>query len=205
MADESKGSELAKTSSPRGQARERVLEAALTLFTEYGVSGTSLQMIADRVGVGKASVYYQFQSKDDIAFAVIQPAFEDMARVVTIAEALPNAAARREVAFSGLIELVVRHRRITGVFYGDPAVERLLDSHPEHKQAADQLTELLAGPEPDVTSRVAIAVLLAGIHYSAADPDLSDLTDPQLRAALLVCSRRMVDTIAPGWAGPAND
>lgn len=200
-----KGLELAKTTSPRGQARERLLQAALALFTEYGVSGTSLQMIADRLGVGKASVYYQFQSKDDIAFAVIQPALEDMARVVRIAEVLPDKAARREVAFSGLIELVVRHRRITGVFYGDPAVERLLDSHPEHKQAADELAELLAGPEPDATSRVAIAVLLAGIHYSAADPDLFDLSDSQLRDALLECSRRMVDAIAPSLAAPAAD
>jgi AcrR family transcriptional regulator len=197
--------QLAKTTSPRGQARERVLEAALVLFTEYGVSGTSLQMIADRLGIGKASVYYQFQSKDDIAFAVIQPAFEDMARVVRIAEVLPDDASRRKVAFSGLIELVVRHRRITGVFYGDPAVDRLLESHPEHKKAADELTALLAGPEPDATSRVAIAVLLAGIHYSAADPDLADLNDADLRDALLECSRRMVDAIAPSLAAPAAD
>jgi AcrR family transcriptional regulator len=172
------------------------LEAALSLFTERGVSGTSLQMIADRLGVSKASVYYQFQTKDEIAMAVVGPAFEDVARVVRIAEVLPTEEARREVAFSGLIELVVRHRRIAGVFYGDPEVTRLIDDHNDYKASADQLAALLAGPAPGITSRVAVAVLVAGIHYSAADPDLADLDDAQLGAALLECSRQMVGTIA---------
>ncbi|WP_308165616.1 TetR/AcrR family transcriptional regulator [Nocardia noduli] len=189
--------------APRGRARERVLEAALALFTERGVSGTSLQMIADRVGVSKASVYYQFQSKDDIALAVIRPAFEDIERVVRIAEVLPTDEARRSVAFSGLIELVVRHRHIAGVFYGDPAVDRLLEDHRNYKEAADRLADLLTGPGAGVMSRVAVSVLVAGIHYSAADPDLSDLDDSQLRVALLECSRRMVGTIGADPEAPS--
>jgi hypothetical protein len=37
-------------SIPRTAAQTRVLIAALDLFAEHGVSGTSLQMIADRTG-----------------------------------------------------------------------------------------------------------------------------------------------------------
>ncbi|WP_405182708.1 TetR/AcrR family transcriptional regulator [Nocardia sp. NBC_01377] len=194
---------MAKTVSPRGQARGRVLEAALALYTERGVSGTSLQMIADRVGVSKASVYYQFQSKDDIAMTVIRPVFEDIERVVRIAEALPTHEARRAVAFSGVIELVVRHRHITRVFYGDPAVGRLLEDHQDYKEAGDRLSELLAGSDAGVTSRVAVSVLVSGIFHSAADPDLSDLDDAQLRTALLECSHRMVSTIGADLDAPS--
>lgn len=54
---------MAKPVATRGFARERVLDAALDLFAAHGVSGTSLQMIADRPGVTKAAVYYQFHSR----------------------------------------------------------------------------------------------------------------------------------------------
>ena len=47
---------MGRPGAPRGQGRDRVVAAALELFSERGVSGTSLQMIADRLGVGKASV-----------------------------------------------------------------------------------------------------------------------------------------------------
>ena len=36
------------------------------------------KMIADRVGVSKAAVYYQFQSKEDIVMEVMRPTLEDM-------------------------------------------------------------------------------------------------------------------------------
>ena len=79
---------MTKVASPRGVVRERVLQAALELFAEYGVSGTSLQMIADRVGVAKASVYYQFHTKEDIVLTLISPVFDDIARLVKIADAV---------------------------------------------------------------------------------------------------------------------
>ena len=82
---------MARPVAPRGLARTRVLDAALALFAEHGVHGTSLQMIADRVGVTKAAVYYQFRSKEDIALEVLRPSIDDMARVIRIAEALPDA------------------------------------------------------------------------------------------------------------------
>jgi AcrR family transcriptional regulator len=40
-------------------ARTQVIEAALALFAEHGIDGTSLQMIADAMGVTKAAVYHQ--------------------------------------------------------------------------------------------------------------------------------------------------
>ena len=50
-------------------ARERVIGAAVELFSEHGVQGTSLRMIADRLGVAKGAVYYQFPCKDRKAAA----------------------------------------------------------------------------------------------------------------------------------------
>ena len=56
----------------RTGAQTRVLDAAFNLIAQHGVSGTSLQMIADEIGVTKAAVYRQFKSKDDIVIALTE-------------------------------------------------------------------------------------------------------------------------------------
>lgn len=140
---------MAKTLAPRGFARDRVLDAAQALFAEHGVSGTTLQMIADRLGVNKSAVYYQFHSKDDIVVAVFRPVFDDIARVVNIAEAIPSREVQREATISGLIELAVRHRRTTALVHTDPAVVGVVEAIGEFRDASRRLQAILAGPEPD--------------------------------------------------------
>jgi AcrR family transcriptional regulator len=183
---------VAKPTAPRGLARARVLEAAVSLFAEHGVHGTSLQMIADRVGVSKAAVYYQFHSKEDIALEVIRPSIEDIARFIRIAEALPDAQQRRAVAVSGLVEMVVRHRRLAVMFYGDPAIDQLVMSEPDYKTVADRLRELLEGPDRNSVDRVAFSVFFSGVGNAAADPGLADIDDADLHRALLELSRRIL-------------
>ncbi|WP_197510875.1 TetR/AcrR family transcriptional regulator [Tessaracoccus coleopterorum] len=43
-----------------GVGRERVLDAALDLFARNGVTATSLQAIADHLGLTKAAIYHHF-------------------------------------------------------------------------------------------------------------------------------------------------
>jgi AcrR family transcriptional regulator len=187
-----RGGRLARPTAPRGLARGRVLDAAVALFAEYGVHGTSLQMIADRVGVSKAAVYYQFHSKEDIALEVIRPSIDDIARVIRIAEALPDAQQRRAVAVSGLVEMVVRHRQLAVMFYGDPAIDQLVMGEPEFKAVADRLRELLEGPDRNVVDRIAFSVFFSGVGKAAADPELVDVHDDELRRALLDLSERIM-------------
>jgi AcrR family transcriptional regulator len=184
----------------RGTARSRVLDAALALFAEHGVHGTSLQMIADRVGVSKAAVYYQFHSKEDIALEVLRPSIEDTARVIRIAEALPDAQQRRAVAVSGLIEMTVRHRQLAVFFCGDPAIDLMVLNRPELKEVADRLRELLEGPDRTTADRVAYAVFLSGVARAVADPELADINDADLHTALLDLSVRILATAAQGAA-----
>src|SRR5690349_19766190 len=49
--------------------RMRTIEASLEQFADHGVSGTSLQTIADSLGVTKAAIYHQFPTKDAIVVA----------------------------------------------------------------------------------------------------------------------------------------
>lgn len=46
--------------------KERILDVALTLFSQYGYDGTSMEQIADMVGIKAPSLYKHFKGKEDI-------------------------------------------------------------------------------------------------------------------------------------------
>ena len=52
--------------------RERILDSAQRLTQTRSFHGFSFQDIADEVGVRKASLYHHFDSKDDVAVAMLQ-------------------------------------------------------------------------------------------------------------------------------------
>jgi hypothetical protein len=52
---------------------ERILEAARVLFAARGYRATSMQAIADEVGITKAALYYHFESKDEILHQLTVP------------------------------------------------------------------------------------------------------------------------------------
>jgi AcrR family transcriptional regulator len=183
---------VAKPVAARGFARERVLTAALELFAEHGVHGTSVQMIADRIGVGKAAVYNQFHAKEDLAFEAARPLLDDMDRVVRTAEAFADGPERQSVALAGLVEMAVRHRRLTAVFYSDPGIAQALHDRPESRSVAAEFRHLIEGPNATPRSRIAISLLLAGIHVSVGDPELDDIDEADLRAELLDVAQRIL-------------
>jgi AcrR family transcriptional regulator len=63
----------------------RIIDAALVLFAEHGISGTSLQMIADAIGVTKAAVYHQYNTKDEIVLAVAEVILKGLEAALTSA------------------------------------------------------------------------------------------------------------------------
>ena len=54
------------------EVREQIVEAARQIFSRYGFKKTTMDEIAQSVSKGKSSIYYYFQSKEDIYKAVIE-------------------------------------------------------------------------------------------------------------------------------------
>ena len=69
------------TRKPRGRGferREEILETALRLFSERGVSDVSTRDIAGMVGISQPALYAYFQSRDDLLAELSERAFEEL-------------------------------------------------------------------------------------------------------------------------------
>jgi AcrR family transcriptional regulator len=177
---------------PKRGARERLLTAAVDLFAEQGVSGTTLQMIADRLGVTKAAVYHQFQAKEGIVLAVIAPALDNLATAVAAAEARPTPAARRETMLSGLVNLVVDNRRVAAIIHADPAVSHLVREQPAMQTLIERMNRLLVGSDPDTEQRVILAMIGGSLMIVGREPALAGIDDDDLRRHLMNAARRIL-------------
>jgi AcrR family transcriptional regulator len=178
--------------SPYSPTQLRTVAAAVDLFTTHGVSGTSLQMIADAVGVTKASIYYQFKTKDEIVLAVAEADLAQLEAAVEAAEAEPDPAAARDVLLVRLVDLAVSHRHVVGIVQNDPVMVRLLEEHQPFQLLMERLYRVLVGDDPAVDGRVPAAMLSAAISGAVSHPLVSDLDDDALRANLLGIARRFL-------------
>jgi AcrR family transcriptional regulator len=57
---------------PRDPATDQaIVDAALALFSERGCEGVSVEGVATRAGVGKATIYRRYPTKNDLVVAVV--------------------------------------------------------------------------------------------------------------------------------------
>ncbi|MGB8954919.1 MAG: helix-turn-helix domain-containing protein [Tumebacillaceae bacterium] len=52
--------------------KKSIIEAAIKCFAQKGYHGTSIQEIADTLGIAKGSLYFYFKSKEDLFLSVFQ-------------------------------------------------------------------------------------------------------------------------------------
>src|SRR5579875_3709750 len=144
----------------RSAAQTRILDAALKLIAENGVSGTSLQMIADAIGVTKAAVYHQFKTKEEIVIALTERELGGLEEALEAAEAEDHLPRARELLLERVIDVAVQRRGATSTLQFDPVVVRLLAEHPPFPQFIERLYRVLLGDAGD--DALVAAAMLAG-------------------------------------------
>jgi AcrR family transcriptional regulator len=174
----------------RSATQQRTLTAALDLFADHGVSGTSLQMIADRVGVTKAAIYYQFKTKDEIVLAVAEREMRPLEEALETAEAQKSQARAREMLLVQVIDMAIERRRWVRALQNDPVMIRLLASHAPLAELMERIYGLLLGAAGPA-ERVRIAMMGATIGATVVHPLVADLDDETLRRELLQAARRL--------------
>jgi len=64
--------EVRRPGRPRSeQAEQAIIDAALELFGERGVDGVCVEAVAARAGVGKATIYRRWASKEELLIAAL--------------------------------------------------------------------------------------------------------------------------------------
>ncbi len=150
-------------------------------------------MIADAIGVTKAAVYHQFNTKDEIVLAAAEAELARLEAVLNTAEAEPSRARARDVLLAGIVDLAVESRRTVGTIQSDPVIVRFFAEHEPFRQVMGRLYRLLMGDEAGPEARVPAAMLTAAISGAVLHPLVVDLDDDTLRSQLLHLARRFLD------------
>ena len=93
------------------ETKERILETALELFAQNGYLGTSMSMIAERLGITKAALYKHYTGKQEILDRIVERMNEldreraaqyqmPQAETAQFAKAYLSAPAERILAYS---------------------------------------------------------------------------------------------------------
>lgn len=169
------------------RTRQQVLETAQRLFAEIGYDATSLQMIADEMGLTKAAVYYYFPAKSDILAEAMRPGVQRLGVLLDEAAAIRGRRARTGHLVDGFADFLVRNRHAVIA-----SVEPTVSKHAPDSAALemrDRALGLLFGDNPSPAERLAVNVVFL---LPKSLPGLDGLTDEELREALKATMLRIL-------------
>lgn len=81
--------------SERKAAELAILQAAAECFAERGFAGTSIDMVARRMGYTKGRVYHYFRSKGELYIATASHGLEGLVQAVDVEMCLPGTVLER--------------------------------------------------------------------------------------------------------------
>jgi len=155
--------------------RTRILDEAARLFLARGYAETTLRDIADAAGVKAGSIYYHFDSKEDLLAEILDQGIERITRTVdeALVSAGPEPATRLRVAIGAHLSALFQHGPYTaahvGVFHGAPEEVRRAGI-PARDAYEERWAKLLdaAVEDPGVDLHV-VRVALLGMMNSTLD------------------------------------
>jgi AcrR family transcriptional regulator len=162
-------------------------EVALVEFAASGYQGTSLQTIAERAGVSKASVLYHYSSKEQLLEAVLTPALDRVEEILQSVAQLRRGGKSRTEFLETFVDFLLEHRLAVHIFVNQagglvdvPVVDR---ANREMQRFADYFQQHTGSVE----EQVRFGIALGGAAYLlASDTRLGDGRDVALlRPALL--------------------
>jgi AcrR family transcriptional regulator len=171
------------------RTRATIQDIALALFAARGYDATSLQDIADELGLTKAAVYYHFPSKLELLQSICEPVYEGVAAIIERAEGQTTRAARIDAVAESFAELTVSRRATISVLAADPVMHGRMKAASKMLDLVDRLARVVYGsdPTPDQLFAVrSIAVLSDTISTLPA------LDDDEARELLTRAVKRLL-------------
>lgn len=167
--------------------RERIHDVALELFLQRGFSHTTLQDIADELGLTRAALYYHHRSKDDLIASLVQPAKDAVDAFLQEARGTEPTRALLE----GFFDLNYHHRRVFLALTRDPTGLGSVDAEGWVTELAAQAQRLLAGDDASPDGRIRAVVAINGLSRCATV--LTDIPYDELRRRSVDLALRIVE------------
>ncbi len=149
-------------SRPRSDTRQRIQEVARDLFLQQGVQRTSLQDIADKLGITKPALYYHFASREDLVRSILVPLIDDGERFVDDQEGRGDTDARE--LLEGYFDFHYRHRQDIVLVLAELAMLTDLGLIDKVLAWRDRLGKLVFGPRPTLAQSTRAVVAFGGLQ-----------------------------------------
>ncbi len=108
----------AKAQSPAdGSSRDQLLAAASRVFARRGYHGASMNEIAAEAGFSKGALYWNFASKEDLFFALLDALDERLRTLIAAATHSPTGAERTGELSRGISQLLLDGRDVVMLFH----------------------------------------------------------------------------------------
>ncbi|WP_033345777.1 TetR/AcrR family transcriptional regulator [Catenuloplanes japonicus] len=178
--------DTSRVDNRRTDTRDRILQVALRLFADNGYAATSLQKIADELGVTKAALYFHFKTKEDILGGILlghRDSVDDM--VNEVGPRLDTPEGREELlrlisAYQATrSQYLIRLIRENSVEIGN------LTFGAQIRAAQHRLFDALAGPDATLLDRMRARTAFVALHMAVKHGEDLDATDDELREAAL--------------------
>jgi len=136
------------TASPKKREQE-IIDAAAEIFHRQGYSDTSVQNVADAVGILKGSLYYYIDSKDDLLYRVLLEVHDAAHTIIEEVAALDDLSPleKLDLYVRRHVEYNIRHLTKVAVYYHDYkllAPERRAEIRRQRRMYEDFVEELIS-------------------------------------------------------------
>lgn len=168
--------------------RERIHAVALDLFISQGFAQTTMQDIADRLGLTKAALYYHFPAKTDLVRSVVQPAIDQIYRF--LAQMREHPVPPREL-MERFFDLNYANRKVVLALTLDPSGLLDVDADNLIPRLAEAFQELLLGPGATNAQRVRVVMAAHGLSRVATL--FTDIPYDELRTSAITAALQTLD------------
>ncbi|MGA8250739.1 MAG: TetR/AcrR family transcriptional regulator [Mycobacterium sp.] len=149
-------------SRPRSGTRQRIQEVARDLFLQQGVQRTSLQDIADKLGITKPALYYHFASREELVRSILVPLIDEGERFVAEQESRGDVDARE--VLEGYFDFHYRHREDLVLVLAELTMLADLGLIDKVLAWRDRLGKLVFGPTPTLAQSTRAVVAFGGLQ-----------------------------------------
>ena len=150
-----------------------------------GVQRTSLQDIADKLGITKPALYYHFPSREDLVRSILVPLIDEGEQFVEDQESRGDTDVRE--LLEGYFDFHYRHRRDMVIVLAELTMLADLGLIDKVLAWRDRLGKLVFGPRPTLAQSTRAVVAFAGLQdccLQFPDTPYEELRESSVQAAL---------------------